>query len=183
MGADDKQLCRQAQQGDHGAASRLLDRHYRRIYSYLRRLCGNRHLAEDLTQETFAKAWASLDSYQSRGTFNTWIHTIAYRVYVDWTRRNGNRSVDAEPWWAERSGRQEPPTEVAAKNQQRSRLREAIARLDDDKKQIVHLRYYQDLSVRDTAKVLNIARRTVQHRTRETIRILRSELNGNDEGF
>jgi RNA polymerase sigma-70 factor (ECF subfamily) len=63
------------------------------------------------------------------------------------------------------------------------RLYEAVGRLDEDKKQVVHLHYYQGLSIRETAKVLNIATSTVKYRLREVFKILRTKIGVEENGF
>jgi len=60
-----KTLCRRAKKADKEAACELLKIYYADIFAYLRRLCGSRHDAEDLTQQTFFKAWSSFDAAAS----------------------------------------------------------------------------------------------------------------------
>ena len=70
-------LCERATGGDEAAAAELIDRHYERIYAYLRRVCGSDADAEDLTQRTFLKVWSSLASFRGHAAFSTWVHGIA----------------------------------------------------------------------------------------------------------
>jgi len=65
----------------------------------------------------------------------------------------------------------------SADRQMAQRLYEAVDRLDDDRKHVVHLHYYQGLSIRQTAKVLNVATSTVKYRLREVLKILRIKLD------
>jgi RNA polymerase sigma-70 factor (ECF subfamily) len=58
-----------------------------------------------------------------------------------------------------------------------------VDQLDEDKKQIVHLHYYQGLSIRETAKVLGIATSTVKYRLREVFKILRAKIGVEENGF
>jgi RNA polymerase sigma-70 factor (ECF subfamily) len=62
------------------------------------------------------------------------------------------------------------------------RLYKAVGRLDEDKKHVVHLHYYQGLSIRETAKVLNIATSTVKYRLREVFKALRVKLGVRETG-
>lgn len=171
-----KRLCKRAKRGDTKAASELLKACYQDIFSYLRRLCGNNADAEDLTQETFAKVWVSLPGYRGKSMFSTWVYRIAYNVYIDWRRRKGNCQTVSEAWWQECMDHNPGPFANAAERQEAERLYKAVEQLDEHKKQVVHLHYYQGLSLRETAEVLNIATSTVKYRLRKVLKILRSEL-------
>jgi RNA polymerase sigma-70 factor (ECF subfamily) len=172
-----KNLCKQAQKGDKNAACELLQIHYSDIYSYLRRLCGNREDAEDLTQQTFLKGWSSLGSFCYRSKFSTWLYSIAQNTFVDWQRKNaGNARVRPEQWWQECIDSNPGPFANAAEYQIAERLYKIVDQLDEDKKHVVHLHYYQGLSIRETAKVLNVATSTVKYRLREVIKVLKTKV-------
>jgi RNA polymerase sigma-70 factor (ECF subfamily) len=57
------------------------------IFRLLYQLCRDHHIAEDLTQETFAAAWASVSDYQGGSSMSTWLHRIAYCKFLDLYRR------------------------------------------------------------------------------------------------
>ena len=75
-----------AQKGNHSAAEQLIETFYSRVYSFLRRLAGKDEDAADLCQKTFARVWKSLPGFAGRSSVSSWIHGIAYHVYVDWLR-------------------------------------------------------------------------------------------------
>ena len=181
MNSQVKKLLKRARKSDTNAASQLLTVYYEDIYSYLRRLCGSRADAEDLTQQTFLKVWSSLDRFKGRSRFSTWLHRIAYNCYIDWQRRDpGNVQSNTDQWWRERTDRNPGPVEGLAQRQLSRQLYEAVDRLDEDKKQTVHLHYYQGLSLRETAKVLGVATSTVKYRLREVLRILRIRIDAEE---
>jgi RNA polymerase sigma-70 factor (ECF subfamily) len=171
-------LCKRAKRADKDAARQLLEIYYGDIFAYLRRLCGGKQDAEDLTQETFVKAWSSLDTFAGRSRFSTWIHRIAYNTYADWLRRNGrNAKLHLDRWWDHRLNNDPGPFANTAQRQLAYRLYEAVDQLDEDKKQVVHLHYYQGLSLKETAKVLDIATSTVKYRLREVFKTLRTKID------
>jgi len=176
MATEAQKLCHKAQRGDKEAASAMLNMFYRQIFSYFRQLCGSATDAEDLTQETFIKVWSSLGSYRGRSKVITWIYAIAYHVYVNWLRKKKQPEGRSNQWWQECVADNPGPFEMAAQKQMAERLYEAVEQLDEGKRQVVHLHYYQGLSLRQTGLVLNVAASTVKYRLREVIRILRSEL-------
>jgi RNA polymerase sigma-70 factor (ECF subfamily) len=172
-----KTLCKRAGRADKNAACELLKIYYADIYSYLRRLCGSTADAEDLTQQTFLKVWSSLDGFAGRSKFSTWLYRIAHNTYIDFQRGNaGNNRDRCDQWWAECVDKNPGPFANAAERQLARRLYETVDQLDDDKRNVVHLHYYQGLSIRETAKVLGIATSTVKYRLREVLRILRVKI-------
>src|SRR5882672_4855692 len=147
MSANPEGLSERASKGDLTAASELVARFYQRIFAYLRRLCSNDHDAADLTQRTFTKAWASLASYEQRSTFSTWLHGIAYHVYLDWRRKPNRVDPQPEEWWEARVAQGPSPYEDAAERELARQLYQWVDQLEDDQKQAVHLHYYQGLSL------------------------------------
>lgn len=179
-----KTLCRRAKKADKNAACELLKIYYPDIYSYLRRLCGSKQDAEDLTQQTFLKVWSSLDGFAGRSKFSTWLYRIAHNTFLDWLRKNaaGTQSLP-DQWWQECIDKNHGPFVNLAERQLAQRLYQAVDRLDEDKKHVVHLHYYQGLSLRETAKVLNIATSTVKYRLREVFKILKAKIGVEETGF
>jgi len=173
-----KSLCKRAGRADKNAACELLKIYYADIYSYLRRLCGSAADAEDLTQQTFMKVWSSFDSFAGRSKFSTWLYRIAHNTYIDFQRGNTSSNRDhSDRWWAECIDENPGPFANVAERLFALLLYEAVDRLDEDKRSIVHLHYYQGLSIRETAKVLGIATSTVKYRLREVFKILRKKLD------
>ena len=184
MNARIKNLCKRAKKTDKDAACELLKIYYADIYSYLRRLCGSRHDAEDLTQQTFLKVWSSLDGFAGRSKFSTWLYRIAHNTYLDWLRKNAIRAgANTNQWWRECIDQYPGPFANLAERQLAQHLYEAVDQLDEDKKHVVHLHYYQGLSIRETAKVLNIATSTVKYRLREVFKVLKTKLGVQETGF
>lgn len=169
-----EQLCELAKAGNMAAASELVTGHYQRIYAFFRRLCGNDDDAADLTQKTFAKVWAALPSYEGRSSFSTWIHGIGHNVYVDWRRKGNRLDIQTDEWWEECVADGPSPFEDAAERDLAGRLYAMVGQLEDGAREVVHLHYYQGLSLKETAEVLNIATSTVKYRLREALNVLRS---------
>lgn len=173
-----KSLCKRTKKGDQIAAQELLTIFYVDVYAYLRRLSGSNQDAEDLTQQTFLKVWSSLDTFAGRSKFSTWLYRIAYNTYIDWRRGHVDQArCQPDQWWHERKDENPGPLANVAGRQLAERLYEAVDRLDEDKKHVVHLHYYQGLSIRQTAVVLGIATSTVKYRLREVFKVLRTKMN------
>lgn len=173
-----KSLCKRVRKADKNAASELLKIYYADIYSYLRRLCGSKQDAEDLTQQTFLKVWSSLNGFAGRSKFSTWLYRIAHNTYIDWQRRNIRRNQgNVDRWWQECINKNPGQFANAAERQLAEQIYEAVDQLDENIRQVVHLHYYQELSITETAKVLNVATSTVKYRLREVFKILKQKLS------
>jgi RNA polymerase sigma-70 factor (ECF subfamily) len=111
----DYALVSAARAGDQGAFRILFDRHRRAIHVHCYRLLGSLHDAEDLTQETFLRAWRRLSTFQGRASLRSWLYRIATNACLDALERQPKRVlppavVDADdPSRAPRG----PVTEVA----------------------------------------------------------------------
>ncbi len=179
-----KHLCKRFRKADKSAACELIQIFYQDIYAYLRRLCGSRTDAEDLTQQTFLKVWSSLDGFTGRSKFSTWLYRIAYNTFIDWKRSNtAGAKTNPHQWWHECPDTNPGPLANIAERQLAQRLYKAVDLLDEDKKHVVHLHYYQGLSIRETAKILEIATSTVKYRLREVLKILRKKLDTEENEY
>ncbi len=171
-----EQICQRAQAGSREAAAELVECFYSSIFAYLRRVSGHPEDAADLTQRTFAKAWTALPSYQARSRFSTWLLGIAHHVYVDWRRQRKPDSAQTDEWWAACAAPTPTPFEHAVERDSAHRLYALVEQLDEDARQTLHLHYYQELSIAETAEVLGVAASTVKYRLRGALELLRARM-------
>jgi RNA polymerase sigma-70 factor, ECF subfamily len=122
-----------------------------KIYSYLFYRSGrNRELAEDLTAEVFLKALEKIERYDEERSFKTWIYAIAHNHLIDYFRKN-KKQVDleeVEDFLASDMRTEEVLDHRLAAEQ----VAELLPVLSDKERDIVLLRYHQDLSTRDIAE-------------------------------
>ncbi|MFF5988809.1 sigma-70 family RNA polymerase sigma factor [Prauserella flavalba] len=165
---DDWKLVKQAQSGDVDAFGRLYDNNYRLVYAYVLQRTRNASLAEDLTSETFMRAFRRIESVEFRGrAVRAWIITIARNVMIDHQRSAYSRyelaSDDLEPANVlADSAEQAVLSRVAG-----SELRAGIEQLTGAQRQCIVLRFYEDRSVAETAAIMrrNVGSiRALQHR-------------------
>ncbi len=169
-------LCKLAQSGEAGAASELLGLFYKKIYSYLRRLSGRNADAEDLTQQTFVKVWQNLHGFKGNCTFNSWIHRVAYNTFIDWLRAKRISVPKQLTWWESLEDTNQSPLKSLEQKQIVEKLYKAVENLDEDKRAVFHLRYYQHLSIKETAFVLGVSAGTVKYRLRQALKELKIAL-------
>jgi len=149
-------LVKQILDGDKEAGEKLVTEHYPRIYRLLRHLTASIDNAEDLTQQTFVKAWQALATFRGEASLATWLHCIAYHEYTHWLRaRREHSPLDDAVGVADES---------AAHELEAILFREALAQLSREHRETFLLHYVQGLSVREVAAVLEVPAGTVKSR-------------------
>jgi len=149
---DEAQLVRAAREGCSASFAALVQRYSRPLLSFLTARLGDRHLAEDLAQETFVRVYRNLDRYRSEAKFSTWLFTIAANLAASHGRRVRRRPTQ-EPLGTVASQRP-GPVQVIARREQEQSLWAAVSELPELQRQAVELRYLAQLSVNEAAGVL-----------------------------
>jgi RNA polymerase sigma-70 factor, ECF subfamily len=177
MGFDEHGMVERVRRGDNAAAVELIDLHYERIYAFLRRLAGTDADAADLTQRVFTRVWQSLPNYAGRSSLGSWLHGIAYHIYVDWVR--GNHRVESRPdeWWDRRVSPQLSPADIAMHNDLREKVYASVDKLAPEVRDTIHLHYYLGLTLGETATAMGVAASTVKYRLRQGVSELEQKLN------
>ncbi len=148
----DEELMLAFKGGDAGAYEELFARYKNAIYGYVRRRLNDPGRAEELTQDVFLALVERRNGYEVRAGFRTYLYRIALYRLASELRRRPLAEAAADPPEA----RMEPETVV--------QVREALAKLDDEHRDVLILREYQQLSYAEIADVLNIPVGTVRSR-------------------
>ena len=147
--------------------------HSARVYRLAFRLTGNRHDAEDLTQEVFVRVFRSLSSY-TPGTFEGWLHRITTNLFLDMVRRKQRIRFDALPDDTERlPGRELSPQQVYDDTHFDGDVQAALDALPPDFRAAVVLCDLEGLSYEEIADTLGVKIGTVRsriHRGRSQLR-------------
>ncbi|MFA9432677.1 sigma-70 family RNA polymerase sigma factor [Egicoccus sp. AB-alg2] len=150
-------LVSRAQDGDAQAFADLYDRYVDQTFAYVYRRVGHRQLAEDLVGDVFLRAYRRLSSFEWQGVdLGAWIMTIARnRVHDHFksARFRLERPTDEVRDDPTPTGPDDPERVAVGKDLARA-LGAALARLKDDHREVIELRFVHDLSVADTAAVL-----------------------------
>jgi RNA polymerase sigma-70 factor, ECF subfamily len=176
MEPDANQLVEKARCGDRTAATELIELFYERIYAFLRRLAANDADAADLTQRTFGRVWQTLPSFAGRSSVASWMHSIAYHVYVDWRRADRHTEPRSNEWWAARPALEATPDEIVAHTDLAAAVYGSVDELEADLRHTVQLHYYQDLTLQETADAMGVATSTVKYRIRQALTELQKRL-------
>ncbi len=178
----DEALVERASTGDRSAFETLVRRHQRGLVHYLFRLTGSRDIATDLAQEVFIRVFQSLDAFDPKYRFTTWLYRIASNCAIDHLRRKHPRTYplsqvapddDAEPALP---GNQPSPLDVLRLRELESRLEEAIRRLPRGYRQLIELRHRRHCRYDEIARITRLPIGTVKNRLFRAREILRRGL-------
>ena len=151
----------------------LVRQHADRVYRLAYRLSGNRHDAEDLTQETFIRVFRSLQNYQP-GTFEGWLHRITTNLFLDMVRRRSRIRMDALPEDYDRVPSEQPnPEQIYHDARLGPDLQAALDSLPAEFRAAVVLCDIEGLSYEEIGATLGVKLGTVRsriHRGRQALR-------------
>jgi RNA polymerase sigma-70 factor, ECF subfamily len=180
-------LVERVQAGDHAAFYELVRPHERGIFLAALSVVNNQADAEEVVQESILKAFKAIGTFRGEAKFSTWIIQITLneaRMRLRKDRRHLYDSVD-EPMKADEEGDYVPrdfadwreiPSEALQKKELRQALQKALQSLSPKYRQVVILRDVEQLSIADTAKVLDITEASVKTRLLRARLMMRDEL-------
>lgn len=160
---------RDAARGDAGAFEKLVLEHQKRVYNLALKLTGNPDDAMDASQEAFLKAYQNLRSFRGESRFSVWLYRLAYNACMDILKKSRRDRLspmptDEEGAELEFADDAPQPDEVVERREELSLVREAVLKLDEDKRQIILMREYQGMSYADISRALGLEEGTVKSR-------------------
>ena len=164
-----------ARAGDRAAFSALVDRYWLPLCRWLTGLTGNTHVAEDLTQEAFVRAWAAIPVLKEGRAFRVWLFRIARNTML--LQQRGPRGIAPAGLDKEAEDRTDGPLSQAMKSEALDALRVAIKRLPEPYRAVYLLWSQEDFPYSEIARVLSITEETARWRVHEARRILVADLN------
>ena len=171
VNATDETLVALYAKGVNEAFDTLLYRHKDRLYTYILYTVRNAELAEDIFQETFAKAIVTIQQgrYSENGKFAAWLTRIAHNLVIDYFRQEKQESLvscDEEGRCLLNDIRLSERTVEAAmvEDQILSDVRRLVDFLPAEQREVVYMRYYQDLSFKEIAEVTGVSINTSRMR-------------------
>ncbi|MCC8094148.1 MAG: sigma-70 family RNA polymerase sigma factor [Tannerellaceae bacterium] len=175
MMADEELVVRYAQ-GENAAFDVLLNRYKSTIHSYIYFIVRNRDLAEDIFQETFVKVIMTIKQgrYTETGKFKTWITRIAHNLIIDNFRQERSENTvsndEVEVGLFNNVKLCDGTIEDhMVRHQVLSDVKKLIKHLPDNQREVLEMRYYQDLSFKEIADITGVSINTALGRMRYAI--------------
>jgi len=163
-----EECVKKAQNGDKNAYGVLYKLYYSRIYRYCRINLSNSQAADDVCQEVFIRAWKALPkfTFKAGGTFQAFLFKIARNLIIDLSRKKKEISIEN----VGEIQKDDNLIERISQKEDITRVRNALEKLAERDRQIIILRYFEEMSHSDAAKVLHMKEGALRVRT---IRLLR----------
>jgi len=158
--------------GDENCLKELINRHQKRVYSYIMMVVRDRHVADDVFQDTFIKVIQTLKrgAYNDEGKFLPWVLRISHNLVIDHFRRlkkmpmvDGGEEFDIFSVLVMRQGNVE---DRLVKGQIRSDLRIMLEKLPQEQREVIVMRHYLDMSFKEIADYTNVSINTALGRMR-----------------
>lgn len=178
----DQQLVDLYIKGDEPCLEVLISRHKKRVFSYIMMVVRDRHLAEDIFQDTFIKVIQTLKrgAYNDEGKFLPWVLRIAHNLVIDHFRRvkrmplvDAGEDFDIFSVLTLRQGNVE---DRLVKTQIRSDVRKAIEKLPLEQREVLIMRHYMDMSFKEIADTTHCSINTALGRMRYALINLKKSL-------
>ncbi|KKS95685.1 MAG: RNA polymerase, sigma-24 subunit, ECF subfamily, RNA polymerase sigma-70 factor, ECF subfamily [Microgenomates group bacterium GW2011_GWC1_43_13] len=162
--------------GDKEAFGELYRIFLNRIYRFVYYLVGDEFSAEDITQNTFLRAWRGLASFSmDSGTFQSYLYTIARNLVIDSQRKKKAYPLNGLEEVIE--SQEDPVTEVW-KGEISEKIRQALADLDTEDRQIIILRYFEEMQFGEISEVVGSNPGAIRVKVHRLMGLLKQKLEG-----
>ncbi len=170
MGSTDAALVRRALGGSQRAWTELVRRHQKRVYNFALRMVGHPDDAFDLMQEVFMAVHRNLPTFRGDAEFTTWLLRIATYRCTDYLRRRRPAEALDEHAPDQAGG---SPYDTAVHHGANRMLLRAMAKLPEEQRLVLELKFFQQLTFEDIAAHLRISSNTAKTRMYSALRKLR----------
>jgi len=155
-----KEAIEKAKNNDQKAFNFLLDNFWDDVYGFQLKRIENENDAEDITIQTFSKAFDKIDTYNPEYKFKTWLITISKNIHIDLLRKrknslNENLSHEDEQKVLEILDTSPSPADKIITEQNLAQLLRDIKKLKPHYQEVINLRFFQELSYKEISKELN----------------------------
>ena len=170
----DQHLIKRLKKGDKQALRSLIEQYKHMVYTLALRIVKNEEEAEEVSQDTFLKIYQSIGSFKGDAKLSTWIYRIAYHRSLDYVKKNKRKLQTTRLEWEQVTNIQlaEMTWDHLETLERRQLIQTALGHLPGEDGVILSLFYFESLSLKEIAEVLNITINTVKvrlHRSRKRL--------------
>ncbi len=174
---DEEQLVQRLRSQDPGAVQEVVASHGDRLFRSACLLCGDQAVAQDLVQETLLQAVRSAPRFQGRSTVYTWLHGILLNLTRHYHRDRKRLVYDEELTRQEPAPPEENPSRLDVELTTGA-LADALTCLSGPHREVLILRFYEDMKIHEIATHLGISKGTVKSRLHYAIAEMQRRLPG-----
>lgn len=161
---DQENIIARARRGDADAFEQLVVAYRDQVFRLALRMCGSEADADEVAQEAFLSAWKALPNFRGESQFSTWLYQLTTHAAIDLMRRE-KRQIAADDITEVSAADPAPsPQQQAEQSEQREIVRDAILQLAPEQREVVVLRFMEELSYEEIGAVLKLPSGTVKSR-------------------
>jgi len=155
----DEYYIKQTLNGNVNAFAILVERYKNMVYTLSIKIVKNREEAEEISQDSFVKAYKNLSSFKGESKFSTWVYKIAYYASLDAVKRNkrfsNNENIDDLKIGnlSEIQG----ALEYLHEKERKKVISKALLKLNEDERTILTLFYFEELPIKEISKIINLS--------------------------
>lgn len=178
MDSHDQELIKRFTQGDEIAFEKLVKRYLKPIYNFIFQIVRDKQTAEDLTQDTFLKAWKKFSYFNKNKNFRVWLFTIARNTAFDSIRKKrpflfSFFSEGSKNKIEEIKDESSQPEKLIDEKISQNKLEKALEKVPEKYRAILILYYKEEFSIPEIAKILDKPYNTVKSQHLRAIKLLR----------
>lgn len=177
MGEREEKWIREVQKGSRKAFDKLVKKYAPLVFHLAYDLMGNREDAQDMTQETFLRAFLNIHQYRGEARFSTWLYRVAYNIGMDIKRKQKRSSIVETPLKEPGVHFPDiPQRSFEGYTGEREAIEKALQTLSDSQRVAITLNYFHGFRMREIGEVLGCSEATVRTHIFRGLRRLRREL-------
>ena len=169
-------LISRARGGDREAFGELVEQYRDNVYRLAYRMCGNAYDADEAAQEAFVAAWRALPNFRGDAKFSTWLYRLTTNAAIDVMRREKRHQTVGDGEMIEVADDADSPQETVERTEQQEAVQEALATLSEEYREVLLLRYMEELDYAEIAEVLQLPSGTVKSRINRAKAALKAAL-------
>lgn len=169
-------LISRARGGDREAFGALVEQYRDNVYRLAYRMCGNAYDADEAAQEAFVAAWRALPNFRGDAKFSTWLYRLTTNVAIDVMRREKRHQTVGDGEMVDLADDADSPQETVERTEQQEAVQKALATLSEEYREVLLLRYMEELDYAEIAEVLQLPSGTVKSRINRAKAALKTAL-------
>ena len=180
---DEKELIILTQKGNKDAFNPIVNKYQQKIYNLIYQRVRDHETTEDICQEVFLKAWKALPNFKGQSAFYSWLYKIAINCCIDFLRKKNKRPIlsweqlpTSSDEILQASQKQPSINQILEKKEFKNVISEAVSKLPTCQRRVFHLRYGEELRIKDIASLLNKSEGTIKTHLHHAHRKLRDML-------
>ena len=169
-------LISRARGGDRDAFGELVEQYRDNVYRLAYRMCGNAYDADEAAQEAFVAAWRALPNFRGDAKFSTWLYRLTTNAAIDVMRREKRHQTVGDGEMMDLADDADSPQETVERTEQQEAVQKALATLSEEYREVLLLRYMEELDYAEIADVLQLPSGTVKSRINRAKAALKTAL-------